>query len=135
MRIEDIPADGIFIAPANLYVTGVGQVLRGVHEETDSCAGRGCVVHAPSEHPLRTAKTYWRAMGPFDIRSGAFMERICEHGTGHPDPDQIAFWQQLVEAGEWTQENLDAELIHGCCGCCSGQPYDAQYEESDNPSV
>jgi hypothetical protein len=33
------------------------------------------------------------------------MERICEHGIGHPDPDQI----MRDEAG-W---------VHGCDGCCS----------------
>lgn len=36
------------------------------------------------------------------------MERICPHGIGHPDPDEI---------------NLDenGRSVHGCCGiCCVG---------------
>jgi hypothetical protein len=36
------------------------------------------------------------------------MERICSHGIGHPDPDEI---------------NLDknGRGIHGCDGCCRGE--------------
>jgi hypothetical protein len=34
------------------------------------------------------------------------MERICDHGIGHPDPDDIR-----------VRERWD-EGVHGCDGCC-----------------
>ena len=40
-------------------------------------------------------------------------ERICEHGIGHPDPDQVSYWQR------WGKEAL---AIHGCDGCCRPEP-------------
>ena len=30
------------------------------------------------------------------------MERICPHGVGHPDPDDV----------------LNQDRVHGCDGCC-----------------
>lgn len=38
------------------------------------------------------------------------MERICEHGVGHPDPDD-------PKAGN------KYEAVHGCDGCCA-RPFD-----------
>lgn len=38
------------------------------------------------------------------------MERICPHGVGHPDPDEIDL-------------EVNAKGIHGCDGCCSAQGY------------
>lgn len=46
--------------------------------------------------PIRDS--HWR-----DDRS--FMERICPHGVGHPDPD-----------------DEHADPIHGCDGCCNPYP-------------
>lgn len=74
------------------YTTGTGQLLM-VHEE-DVCYGGRCPIHNPSNHALRDAPTHWRD----DMR---IMERICEHGIGHPDPDGL----------------LDY-YVHGCDGCC-----------------
>jgi len=36
------------------------------------------------------------------------MERVCEHGVGHPDPDEYK-----LKRG-WT------EHVNGCDGCCEG---------------
>ena len=37
---------------------------------------------------------------------GGFIERICPHGVGHPDPDQ---------------PEVDIYVYgHGCDGCCKG---------------
>lgn len=71
------------------------------------CAGRTCCVHNPSEHKMRTWPQNWRA----DRR---LMERICEHGIGHPDPDDLAF-KRLRFGPEYSW----GEGIHGCDGCCS----------------
>lgn len=75
--------------------------LYGVHRP-DKCAGRPCVLHNPSDHPMRDWKLNWRG----DTR---IMERECPHGQGHPDPDDVAF-----------QESIGRHLVadHGCDGCC-----------------
>ena len=57
--------------------------------------------------------THWR-----DDRG--LMERLCQCGIGHPDPDDIAFKERM---------GMDArvESIHGCCGCCT-KPFIAKEE-------
>jgi len=74
----------------------------------EKCKGRHCSVHNPSEHPLKDAPLYWRS----DRR---MMERICEHGIGHVDPDHLAFYAL-------SHDSMDvwAEGVHGCDGCCTG---------------
>lgn len=84
------------------YVTGTGQVLQ-VHARED-CSGR-CSIHAPSDHSMKDLPTHWR-----DDRG--IMERICEHGVGHPDPDDTGF--RVMDVGQGA-EYAD---LHGCCGCC-----------------
>ncbi len=79
-----------------LYITGTNQNII-VHDEED-CSGK-CAIHNPSDHILKEARTHWR-----DDR--ALMERICEHGIGHPDPDDLAYHQN-----QWRG-------IHSCDGCC-----------------
>lgn len=66
------------------------------------CLGRSCVVHNPTDHHMREWHLHWR----WD--RGIF-ERICEHGVGHPDPDQFDYWRETDQ--EW-------QAVHGCCGCC-----------------
>jgi hypothetical protein len=41
------------------------------------------------------------------------MERVCEHGVGHPDPDHVSHIRR-VKGDDYA--NVDA--IHGCDGCC-----------------
>lgn len=74
-----------------------GQVLIGVHEPDERCAKR-CPIHNPSNHHMRDWPQDWRP----DLR---IIERICSHGIGHPDPDDI-------RAKEFNKS-------HGCDGCCS----------------
>jgi len=38
------------------------------------------------------------------------MERVCPHGIGHPDPDDVAY---RVSRGEPA-----TVAVHGCDGCC-----------------
>jgi len=69
----------------------------------DKCEGQNCCVHNPSDHHMRS----WRMNFRFDK---GVMERICpEHGCGHPDPDDAAYWLRIGKS-EMT--------VHGCCGCC-----------------
>ena len=89
-----------------VYVTGMGQLLWSVHPRSEGCFSRGCVIHAPSDHCMRGFPTLWR-------EDRGLMERVCSHGTGHPDPDDMSYKKTIL-----TPENYHAEGIHGCCGCC-----------------
>jgi len=80
------------------YTTGTGQNLK-VHSK-DSCAGNHCPIHNPSDHHMVTWKTCWRG-------DRGIMERLCEHGIGHPDPDDFRI------------RNGDDPGGHGCDGCCN----------------
>lgn len=69
------------------------------------CADRGCAIHDhPSDFYLNTAPMNWR-------EDRGILERICEHGVGHPDLDAAKY---LKSIGQGYQN------IHGCCheGCC-----------------
>ena len=101
-----IPTDGKLSGPRE-YTTGTGQKVTAVHPRTKECDQYGCVIHNPSSHHLRHLKTHWR-----DDRK--LMERICEHGVGHPDPDQMRYLERTL--GE---DRAGPEGIHGCDGCCS----------------
>ena len=87
------------------YTTGTGQKLM-VHDRS-KCKGRYCSIHNPSNHSMKDFPTHWR-----DDKQ--LMERICEHGIGHPDPDDLNFKQSI---------GVDIKYlsIHGCDGCCSGE--------------
>ena len=86
------------------YTTGTGQYLH-VHAKED-CKGEHCAIHNPSKHVMNDFPTHWRG-------DRGLMERICPHGVGHPDPDDIAFKRALK--GEVFAHY---EAVHGCCGCC-----------------
>lgn len=77
------------------------EVLTGVHP-VGTCLGERCTIHHRSDHPMRIFPQQWRS-------DRAIMERICTHGIGHPDPDDI----KLVGP------DGPSEAVHGCCGCCA----------------
>lgn len=79
------------------YTDDFGTKLFDVHEQWQ-CLGNYCTIHKPSDHLMRGMKQRWRS-------DRALMERVCEHGVGHPDPDEIG----LEESGRG---------VHGCDGCC-----------------
>lgn len=95
------------VASREIWVGPDGSVLEGVHPASE-CAGRACCLHAPSDHLMKDWRLHWR-----DDRS--LMERLCAHGIGHPDPDDLAY-KDLLKPGSSV-----AESIHGCDGCCHGQ--------------
>ncbi len=76
-------------------------LLVNVHDAA-RCAGRACVVHAPSDHHMREWNLNWRG-------DKGVMERLCPHGVGHPDPDDAAY--QVSVGRGWAN-------VHGCDGCC-----------------
>jgi len=75
------------------------QFLVGVHSP-EECKGEYCTIHNMSDHHMRSWPQHWRA-------DWGFMERICPHGIGHPDPDEYML-------------TVKPELatVHGCDGCC-----------------
>ena len=76
--------------------------LKSVHPAR-ACAARGCAIHNhPSDHPLNDAPLNWR-----DDRG--ILERICEHGIGHPDHDSALYLKSI---------GLGIQNVHGCDGCC-----------------
>lgn len=77
-------------------------VVRQVHSSRD-CAGReACWIHRPSEHGLRAWPIVWRT----EVGKA---ERLCPHGVGHPDPDDVAYLHSIG------RRSAD---VHGCDGCC-----------------
>jgi hypothetical protein len=89
------------------YTTGTGQLVY-VHNRAD-CQGDYCVIHNPSDHIMKDWPTHWR-------QDRGMMERICEHGVGHPDPDDIDFKRRVAE--KYPHKSYD-KGVHGCDGCCS----------------
>lgn len=89
------------------YITGTGQRLIYVHKETPDCKKYGCAIHAPSDHSMKNFPTHWRD-------DGRKMERICEHGIGHPDPDHLNWVKRT-----YGEARMMMEEVHGCDGCCA----------------
>jgi len=84
------------------YTSGTGQAIL-VHNRS-KCKGEYCVIHNPSNHHMKSWPTHWRG-------DRGLMERICPHGVGHPDPDDIAFKVRMGADQLY-------EAAHGCDGCC-----------------
>lgn len=68
----------------------------------ESCKGlffdSPCSLHNRTFHHMRSWPQHWRG-------DRKLMERICKHGVGHPDPDNIKY------------ANV-SDSVHGCDGCC-----------------
>lgn len=66
-----------------------------------------CAIHNPSDHHMVT----WPAV--FRMDKFALIERECEHGIGHPDPDSLEYFDQA---------GITGLADHHCDLCChSGQ--------------
>lgn len=71
------------------------------HSQFSCQRSEACVIHNPSDHHMNR----W----PRVLRGSALVERTCPHGTGHPDPDSLAFFESIGRKGYG---------VHGCDGCC-----------------
>lgn len=80
------------------------------HHSKQLCAGENCCLHNPSDHPMKDFSFNWRP-------DRELMERVCSHGIGHPDPDDLVY--KLIYVYQDTKR-IEAEWIHGCDGCCYG---------------
>lgn len=82
-----------------------GGTMTGNAHDPKQCKGEACTIHNRSDHHMRHMPQHWR-------KDRGMMERICEHGVGHPDPDE--YWMtndDYAEQREWL-------AVHGCDGCC-----------------
>jgi hypothetical protein len=77
-------------------------ILHNVHDSL-ICIGRPCPIHNRTEHHMSHWPIHWRG-------DRGILERLCEHGIGHPDPDQFQYWEETGQ--EW-------QSVHGCDGCCA----------------
>lgn len=86
------------------YWTDFGQgAVLNTHSPSDCAGDRGCAIHnRPTSHPLNTAPLNWRS-------DRGILERICEHGVGHPDKDSALYLESI---------GREYENVHGCDGCC-----------------
>jgi predicted house-cleaning noncanonical NTP pyrophosphatase (MazG superfamily) len=91
--------------PHEVTVLPNGYQLR--HHMREECQGHHCPLHNPSNHVLKDAPLLWR-------NDRGLMERMCEHGVGHPDPDDLNYKAMMLG-----QDTVETEGVHGCCGCCS----------------
>ena len=89
-------ADLISMHATDVWGFALGPVPLWVHGAA-RCAGAVCCIHAPSAHHMRSWPQVWRA-------DRGLVERLCPHGTGHPDPDDLR----------------GSTAVHTCDGCCGG---------------
>lgn len=98
--------DNLFPDLFELLVASEADLPEGPHEGSyhsqDKCEGGWCPFHNPSQHKMNT----W----PRNIRSSGLVERSCDHGVGHPDPDSVTWLNGFTRRSGWG--------IHGCDGCC-----------------
>lgn len=86
------------------FTDSAGRIIT-VHS-ANKCGSQHCSIHNPSNHPLNNAPLLWRG-------DRKMMERVCTHGVGHPDFDDVAYNVGVLGADEETYST------HGCDGCCA----------------
>lgn len=93
-----------------------GERLFQVHLPSE-CEGRGCVIHHPSDHHMVSFRRHWR-------QDRGIFERICPHGVGHDDPDDLAYRRSV---------GREASGIHGCCSgqCCVAPTVGQRQQEAE----
>jgi hypothetical protein len=77
---------------------------KNTHHSHESCdVSLPCPIHRPTPHHMRQWPMVLRAS------RNRLIERTCEHGIGHPDPD----------SAPWVMKMFADTGIHGCDGCCT----------------
>lgn len=104
---ENYDLFGNIDATEPVFGSQVGKTVLRTHGE-DACVGEFCCVHNPSDHPLNQAPLNWRS-------DRGIMERICEHGIGHVDPDDLAYKRRVMSKEDF---EIRSYGTHGCDGCC-----------------
>lgn len=83
------------------------ECLVRIHDR-ETCGEKMCPFHKPTKHHMVKWPKVWRA-----DRSDSLVERVCEHGVGHPDPDSMEF---IIS--KFGKEDGKYSGVHGCDGCC-----------------
>lgn len=115
---QAVLAVAALVLSAGELIAVSGCILTKVHPSSQ-CAGTYCWVHHPSEHHMITWPVGWRS-------DKGTAERVCVHGVGHPDPDDVAFH---------ARHGRDV-TVHSCDGCCSRPdvPYSQLMEDFVTPA-
>lgn len=73
------------------------------HHPRSVCEGRDipCCIHSPSNHHMSEWPMNWRS-------DTGVMERMCPHGTGHPDPDHMTYVRSLTPEHDCIRETIRA---------------------------
>jgi hypothetical protein len=87
------------------------QIDLKAHNEGECMLSEACTIHNRTNHHMRHFKQFYR----FDR---GIMERICSHGTGHPDPDDY----KIITGADNGE--------HGCDGCCIRFATEEEYADS-----
>ncbi|KQO98893.1 hypothetical protein [Leifsonia sp. Leaf264] len=87
--------------------TGFGSGVLRTHARSQ-CSGTPCCLHAPSDHPLTGSPMSW-------LDDRMMMERICEHGIHHPDPDDLDYKRRVLNPALYLAGDYET---HDCDGCC-----------------
>ena len=70
------------------YIDGLGQTV-SVHSK-EKCEGQHCVIHNPSDHPLRRYPTSW------DEERKLMYRVIEEHRIKLMDPDEVSYQKRKL---------------------------------------
>lgn len=103
LLLQITESDTIKAVPGNRVFLPNEQILVDVHDPA-FCEGRGCAVHHPSDHHMKHLSQKYNY-------SKGYMQRICEHDTPHPDPDEKSLYAALLP-------DVVMDFAHGCDGCC-----------------
>ena len=86
----------------------IGKTVLRTHGPNACKDDPACCIHKPSDHPMKDFPLNWRG-------DRGLMERICTHGIGHPDPDDLAHKKRVMAPEAYKNR---AYGVHGCDGCC-----------------
>jgi hypothetical protein len=95
------------LVPFIVWERRLGEVR--IHDEKE-CSALWSDQHCPFDKPSDHKMVSWPMSIRLDSMSAGLVERICEHGVGHPDPDSAAYMNALYQQISFG--------LHGCDGCC-----------------
>jgi hypothetical protein len=98
----------------NMIITGDPIKDKVKYHTRSKCRGQVCIFHNPTEHKMRD----WPMNLRTDPWAAPLIERMCIHGTGHPDPDSVAYMDKSWGYSSETGKKYYGYGIHGCDGCC-----------------
>lgn len=89
MQPKSSPEEQVFLEHSEIP-------LRHTHADVDCILDDRCTLHKRTKHHMRSFPQVWN-------KKYQIVERVCVHGIGHTDPDELPGLE-----------------IHVCDGCCAG---------------